>query len=393
MHYPLQDRPGVALDPDYLELLRKEPLVPVELAGGRQALLVTRHADVCTVVTDHRFSREAWNHGTLFARRSDGLALLASDAPTHTRRRAAVQGWFTGRRAAAARPRIEQSAERLIDEMEQAGPPSDLIARFIQPLSYGVTCDMLAVPTADLELLLPSITVMMSMGRYSKEEVDAAHNTTYTYSEGHVARLRHAMDTGAPGHDLLTALLAAGELSEEEIITFGFGLLISGGETTTHFLSSSILQLLSQPGLAETLRDNPSQIPAAIDECLRWVWFGVSGGRPHVVLEEVELAGVRLAPGQVVIPMAEPANRDPSVFEEPDEFRPDRCPNPHVGLGYGRHRCLGAPHALAEMEIAIATLLRRLPDLAIAVEPERLDWRDKMFIRGVWSLPVTWSVR
>jgi cytochrome P450 len=130
-----------------------------------------------------------------------------------------------------------------------------------------------------------------------------------------------------------------------------------------------------------------------VDECLRWVWFGGTGGQPHVVMEETELAGTRLSRGQVVIPLTDAANRDPEVFGDADTFRPGRTPNPHLGFGHGRHMCLGAAHARVEAEMGVSALLQRLPRLAVGLEPAQLEWRDHMFIRGVWSLPVTWSPR
>lgn len=181
MNFPWPNRPGVAMDPEYLKLLREQPLVPVELAGGRPALLVTSHADVRSVLSDDRFSREAWSHGTLFARESASLALSASDPPTHTRRRKAVQRWFTHRAADAARPRIEQLANALLDRIEAAGPPADLVADFSIPFAYGVICDMLGVPIADVDRMLPWVATLMSAGRASPSEAAAAQQEMYAY--------------------------------------------------------------------------------------------------------------------------------------------------------------------------------------------------------------------
>jgi cytochrome P450 len=142
MDFPWPNRPGVELDPEYLKTLRERPLIPVELAGGRPALLVTGHADVRAVLSDDRFSREAWSHGTLFARESGSLALSASDPPTHTRRRKAVQRWFTHRAAEAARPRIEQLAEQFLDHLQAAGTPANPspISASPSPTASSATC-------------------------------------------------------------------------------------------------------------------------------------------------------------------------------------------------------------------------------------------------------------
>ncbi|MER5866257.1 cytochrome P450 [Kitasatospora sp. NPDC002040] len=391
--FPLADRPGISLDPGYLDRFRDEPLVPVQMAGGRRALLVTRHADVKTVLADPRFSREAWVNGTLFARKSTSLALVTSDAPTHTRRRSAVQSRFTHRRGEQDRPRIVEIAEELLDRLESLGQPADLIAEFTTPFPYRVICDLLGVPVADLDGLLPRVTVMMSAGRFAADEVEAAHEAMYAYFFEQVAQRRRAIETGAPGDDLLTSLLTApeeGRLSDEEIVVFGFGLLMAGGETTASHLAMCVLQVLRTPGLADSLRRDPSRIPTVVEELLRWVWFAGTGGQPHVTLEPVELAGTVIEAGQVVIPLTDAANRDEHAFTDPDEFRPDRTPNPHLGFGHGRHLCLGVAHARVELQEGLAAILRRLDRLEIAVDETELDWRTRMFMRGVWTLPVRW---
>ncbi|MEV1287422.1 cytochrome P450 [Micromonospora sp. NPDC049679] len=392
-HFPFADRPGISMDQEYLGLFRDEPLVPVQLANGQQALLVTRYADVTTVLSDPRFSREAWRSGTLFARESSALALATSDAPTHTRRRRAVQAWFTHRRAEQARPRIAAIAERLLDGVEAAGSPVDLIADFTTPLPYRVICELLGVPVADLDRLLPRVTVMMSAGRFPADDVAAAHQAMYDYFFDQLAARRRAVDGGAGGDDLLTALLTAPEqtrLSVEEMAVFGFGLMMAGGETTASHLAMAVLQVLRRPRLAESLRRDPARIPAAVEELLRWVWFAGTGGQPHVTVAEVELAGTTIGKDQVVIPLTDAANRDPAAFADPDGFRPDRTPNPHLGFGHGRHMCLGAAHARVELQEGLAAILRRIDRLELAVPEAQLDWRSQMFIRGVWTLPVRW---
>src|SRR5690606_17812799 len=380
MDFPFPNRPGVPLDEGYLRIFRERPLVPAVLPGGRPALLVTRHADVRTVLSDDRFSREAWTGGTLFARTPESLALAASDPPTHTRRRRAVQGWFTARRAEADRPRIEALAERLLDGLEKQGPPADLIGGFATPLPYTVICDMLDIPVGDLGLLLPWVSAMMSAGRFPPEEVAAAHEGMRGYFADRLAgRLAR------PGTDLLSALATASGLSADEIVVFGYGLLVAGGETTSNFLAGCVLELIRGPDLVALRRDRPSLIPSAVEEFLRWVWFAGTGGRPHVAVADVELAGTPLPRGTAVVPLTDAANRDPAAFSGADEFDPQRSPNPHAGFGHGRHMCLGAHHARVELQVAIAALVRRFGDLSLAVGADRLAWRDQMFIRGVWE--------
>jgi cytochrome P450 len=392
-HFPFADRPGIGLDPEYLGRYRDQPLLPVQLANGREALVATAYDDVKTVLADPRFSREAWANGTLFARKSSALALVTSDAPTHTRRRGQVQSWFTHRRAEADRPHIARVAAELLDRLETSAQPVDLIAEFTTPFPYHVICGMLGVPVGDLGRVLPWVTVMMSSGRFPAEQVAEAHEFMYGYFFEQLARRRQAVADGTPGADLLTALLTAPEatrLTDEEIAVFGFGLMMAGGETTASHLAMCVLQVLRTPGLADTLRRDPSAVPTVVDELLRWTWFAGTGGQPHVTLAEVELGGRVIGAGQVVIPVTDAANRDRGVFPDGDEFRPDRAPNPHLGFGHGRHMCLGAAHARVELEEGLSAVLQRLDGLELAVGESELDWRGQMFMRGVWKLPVRW---
>jgi len=398
LDFPFPAGRGASLCPEYARPLREQPLLPVVLAGGHRALLVTRHADVRKVLSDDRFSREAWSNGTLFARDSSTLALATSDPPGHTRRRRAVQSWFTAHRAQQDRPRIEAAAESLLDALVAQGPPADLIAGFTTPLPYRFVCEQLGLPLVDLEWLLPHASVMMSAGRYGTEEIAAAQQSMRGYFTEHLAERKAALQRGTPGSDLVSSLLIArgtasaeNRISDDEIIVLALGLFIAGGETTANHLAICVHEILARPGLAGKLRDNPALIPSAVEELLRWIWFIGTGGHIHVVVEELELAGRTLPRGQIVIPLGDTANRDPEVFDDPDVLRIDRDPNPHLGFGHGRHMCLGAPHARAELQVGVEAVLRRLDGLALAVPEQELEWRDGMFIRGMWSLPVTWT--
>ncbi|GHJ42822.1 cytochrome P450 [Catellatospora sp. TT07R-123] len=387
--FPFPDLPGVGLDSGYACRYREQPLIPVRIRGDHPALLVTGHADVRTVLSDDRFSREAWGGGTMFARDSASLALVTSDPPTHTARRRAVQAAFTHRQAELARPRIQQLADELLDAVAAADQPVDLVEAYLRPLPYRVICELVGVPAADIDLLQPWVDVMMSAGAYDPAEVAAARERMFGYFADQVRDRRRRADAGTPAADLLGTLVAAPEpLSETELVVMAFGLVMAGGETAANHLAMCTHHVLADPALQARLRAHPEQIPAAVEELLRWVWFAGTGGQPHVALADVALAGTVIAAGQVVVPLTDAANRCPAAFDEPDEFRPDRSPNPHLGFGYGRHLCLGAPHARVELQVALATLLRRFPHLHL--DTTEVTWRDRMFLRSMDRLPVTW---
>lgn len=390
-HFPFPDRPGVALDPGYLSEFRGQPLIPVQLRNGREALLVTRYADVKTVLSDARFSRQAWADGTLYARKSQTLPLAVSDPPLHTRRRRAVQAAFTQGQAELDRPWIRAFAEELADRIEPGPVPVDLVERFIQPFTYGVICRMLGLPDSDIPRFQPWVDAMMSVGRFTEEVTADAHQRMHGYFAEWLRRKQAQADAGRPADDLLTRLLAAPEcqvLSTDERVAFGYGLLIGAGETTHYHLSLGLIQVIRDPALARTLRGEPETTAAVVEELLRWVWFAGTGGAPHVALEAVELTGGHIEAGQVVIPLTDAANRDASVFEDADQFRIDRPPKRHMGFGIGRHMCLGAPHARVELQEGLGALLRRFSHLELELPDAQIEWHSDMFVRGVWKLPV-----
>ncbi len=267
-------------------------------------------------------------------------------------------------------------AGRLLDGMAADGPPADLLARFATPFPYTVICGVLGVPTGDLGLLLPWVSAMMSAGHHPDTEVKAAHEGMRGYFAEQVAARRTL-----PGDDLLTELVHRSDLSAEEITVFGSGLLMAGGETTSNFLAMCVLDLASRPELAARLRADPSLIPPAVEEYLRWVWFAGTGGHPHVVLADTELVSTPLTRGDVVVPLTDAANRDPAAFHAADDFNPARSPNPHLGFGHGRHKCLGAHHARAQLQIALTALLTRFDDLTLAMDPAHLLARPNVHPR------------
>jgi cytochrome P450 len=391
--FPFADRPGVPMDPEYLERLRSDPRVPVTLTDGREALLLSGHADIRAVLADSRFSRAALGTATLFARDSNSLALAKSDPPLHTRRRAAVQRRFVSRRAELDRPWIASLAAELIEEVARQGPPADLVTAYLQPFTYGVSAAILGIPATDLDELTGHAEVLMSAGRYGPEAIAASTSFLHDYFAAELERRR----SGGPGPgrdpDLLTELATAAEedrLSDEEIVVFGYGLLMAGGETTANHLALSLIHVLGDRDLRATLVARPDAIGPVVEELLRWTWFSGTGGHPHLALEDVELPSGPVSAGTVVLPVNDAGNRDRSAFDDPDRFRPGREDGRHLAFGHGRHTCPGRWHARIELEVGIATALARLDGLALAVDPEDIDWRTGMFIRGVWSLPVTW---
>ncbi|GAA3093059.1 cytochrome P450 [Streptosporangium carneum] len=393
--FPFPEGPDARPPREYEELLGRPGLPLVMLSNGSEALLVARHAEVKAVLSDDRFSRASFAGRPMFARTPESLALATSDPPVHTRRRRAVLHAFTARRARRQTPWLRALAGDLLDELETRAQPVDLVNAFTVPFALNAITEMLGVPADDRSQLRPLVDRMMSTTRFTREEVAAAHREAGDYFAGLVAAREAEIAAGEAGDDLLTELLAAPEaerLSREEIAVFGAGLLMAGYETTGNQLAICALTVLLDPALAGRLRADPDALAPAVEEMLRWSSLVATGGAPHVATEDVRLGETLVRAGQVVVPLTDAANRDPAVFADPGRFVPDREENPHVAFGHGRHFCLGAHLARAELQVGLGALLHRLPDLALAVPAGELVWRRGMFIRGLMELPVRWPV-
>ncbi|HZN18578.1 MAG TPA: cytochrome P450 [Micromonosporaceae bacterium] len=389
LSFPLPEHGGVGPAAE-LAALRGAGPCPALLPSGVPALLVHGYAELREVVTDVRLSRSAAARHGMTARSPESLALNSADPPDHTRRRRAVAAAFTQRRADAMRPAVARHADGLASRMLAAGAPAELVADFTRPLAVRVICQLLGVPDGDFARFHPAVTVMMSTAGHPPDQVSAAHRDLFDYFADRYDRRRSGTDPA--GQDVLTDLVEAsrpgGPLTREEAVHVGYGLLIAGYETVTHQLAICAYLLLSDRSRWEWLRRNPRRLATAVEEMLRCTSLAATGGAPHMAREPTAVGAVKVPADQVVVPVFAAANRDPVVFEAPDELRLDRHPNPHVAFGYGRHLCLGAPLARVELTTALDTLLRRVPTLDLAEATPR--WREGMFVRGLTALPVRW---
>jgi cytochrome P450 len=392
--FPFTEGPGLEPPEEYREILGAGALCPVTLGGG-PAVLATRHEDVRTVLGDARFSREAYAHGALFAREASSLALMLTDPPVHTRRRRAVAAHFTIRRAAAARPALAERAAGLIAGLRERGDEAELVGEFTVPFTLAVISDLLGVPEAARARVRPWVDAMMSRGRATPAEVAAGHRAMHGYFTELVDRIWAERAAGdAPGGLIAELAPVPGEpaaMSRDETIVMSAGLLVAGYESTSNQLASCVYLLLADRRRWAALQAAPAGLDRAIEEMLRWTSFTTAGGTPHVATEDVRLVDRRVCRGEVVVPLTDAANRDAGVFDRPDRLDLAREPNPHLAFGAGRHRCLGAELARAELRTGLAALLRDLPGLELAVPEEALRWRREMQVSGLWELPVRWA--
>jgi cytochrome P450 len=388
--------------PFYAQLRDQAPAYRITLGDKRTAWLVTRYDDVVTVLKDDRFvkdkrtvltreqmAREPWIPKMLQPIERN---MLDADAPDHTRLRGLVHMAFTPRLVENMRERIQRLTDELIDAIETRGR-MDLIRDYALPLPTTIIAEMLGVPDRERNKfhrwsnaivstvpskwgLLKAIPSLIAFLRYIRRLV----------------RTRRA----DPQDDLVSALVEAHEagdrLSEDELLAMVSLLLIAGHETTVNLIGNGMLALLEHPRQLERLRAEPGLIKPAVEELLRYDG-PLETATERYTRENVTIAGITIPRGEMVFAVLASANRDERQFDHADTLDLTRDPNRHLAFGQGVHFCLGAPLARLEGQIAINTLLRRIPDLRLAVPPQALRRRPGLVLHGLKSLPVAFSRR
>ena len=368
------------------------PVFRAELPDGRIVWLVSGYENVRQMLIDQRFSRAL---AVAPGRARPGFEMFAAgsingmDPPGHTRLRKLVASAFTARRVEALRPRVANIVSQLIDAMLGRPQPADLVAGFSLPLPAQVICEMLGVPAEDLEQFHAWSDTIMGDWRRDSDEIMTAVVELYDYF-GALIEIKRTQ----PADDLMSALIAARDeddrLSEHELTVMCCTLLIGGHETTANQINLSLLLLLDHPGQVARLRADPELIPGAVEELLRCTRLG---GLPpaRVTTEDVQLGGVTIPAGELVMPLYSTANRDPSVFTDPDRFDVTREAASHLAFGAGVHHCLGAQLARVELQEAFRGLIGRLPGLRLAVPASDLEFKPGMAIHSLRELPVRWG--
>jgi cytochrome P450 len=370
----------------FTRLRESRPVAPVHMPGYGRAWIVTRYADVRTALNDPRLARDIhrWPGGGR-SRPAEGTGVYAhmlhADPPDHTRLRRIVQKAFTPRRA-ALRPRAEEIAAGLLDEMAAApGELTDLLGAYARPLPIGVLCELLAIPEADRAWIAVNVAAYDDRAQLERVERELA-----AYFAELIAARR-----SEPGDDLVSALArdsgAADGLTGDELLATVFLLVMAGFDTTVNLIASGTLALLTHPGEKTRLRQDPSLLPAAVEELLRFT-SPVNHANDRFTIEDVPVGDVVIPAGEWVFLAISSADRDPAQFPDPDRLDLGRDTSGQVAFGHGIHHCLGAPLARMEAEVALGALLARFPRISLAVPPSELRWRPNSLINGLESLPV-----
>ncbi|MFF4281279.1 cytochrome P450 [Streptomyces kronopolitis] len=388
LSYPFNIPESLALAEEYEQARDRPGLLKVQMAYGEPAWLVTRYAEARFVLGDQRFSR-ALGASHDEPRQSEGRrdsGILGMDPPDHTRLRTLVAKAFTVRQVEKLRPQVRQLTQDLLDELEAAGPPVDLVDRYALPIPVAVICRMLGVPTEDRPRFRVWSDAALSTSSLTAEELDANLEELRAYMGQLIEEHRRA-----PQDDLMTALIDARDvgdrLSELELVDLCVGILVAGHETTATQIPNFVLALLDHPGQLALLREQPQLIDKAVEELLRFVPLGSGAGQPRYATEDVEVGGTLVRAGTPVLVAVGSANRDALRFEKPGTLDISRAANQHLGFGHGVHHCLGAQLARLELQEALGALVTRFPGLRLAGD---VEWKSEMLVRGPRVMPVGW---
>jgi cytochrome P450 len=393
---PMDRDAGPFDPPSQITALREaRPVSPMAFPDGHEGWLITGYEAVRQVMSDTRFSNRqdlgvihvpyetpGMPAATEPSPQVPGL-FISMDPPDHTRLRRKLTGAFTVKRMKQLEQQIIDVAEQQLDELAKLTPPVDLVREFALPVPSLVICELLGVPYEDRETFQANSAKFMERD-VTLEDKMAAFGAMFGYLAQLVTSKR-----ADPADDILSDLARDEDLTIEELSGMGFLLLLAGHETTANMLALGTFALLEHPDQLAELRSDPSLLPAAVEELMRYL--SVADIFFRYATEDVELGGETIPAGSTVVVSLLAANRDPRKFENPDVLDVHREVRGQVAFGHGIHQCLGQQLARIEMRAGFEGLLRRFPALRLAIPAGEVKLRTNMHIYGVHELPVTWA--
>jgi cytochrome P450 len=377
--------------PQILELLAHEPIAMVKLWNGDESWVVTRYDDVKAVLTSKAFSSDVGKPGypkvsASLAAFTEGL-LNHMDSPEHDEYRRMLAPEFMVKRVERLRTEVQSIVDELVDAMVDQGPPVDLFAAVAFPVPARVTCAMLGIPFADQEFFVRCAETFLG-GTASAEETQTAQKDLYAYL---AKTINERMDE--PTDDVLgymaSEYVKRGACSVEALTTIAMLVLIAGFDTTANMIALGLLTLMQHPDQLELIKQDPSLIPNAAEELLRFLTI-THRGRHKAAIEDVVIGGQLIRAGEGVICAQDAADRDPAAFDNPNDLDVRREARHHLAFGHGVHQCIGAALARIELQIAYETILRRMPDIHLAVPLEEIEFKHEAAVYGLKAMPVTW---
>ncbi|GGO59767.1 MULTISPECIES: cytochrome P450 [Streptomyces] len=386
--YPMTRQCPMSPPPTYAELREQGP-AKVDLPDGGWAWLLTSYDDVRQAMNDPRFSSDDEKMGrarTELPPNENLNSFWRMDEPEHGRQRHMMMTEFTAKRIKEWRPRIQKLVDELLDRLETLPRPLDLYSEFALALPTQVIAQLLGVPQQDYRTFAEQSRTILSLDK--PEESWAAYYEMNAYLNRLIASRERE-----PQDDLISRLITdrvqSGELSREDLLPMVRFILVSGYETTTSQIALSALTLMTNPEVRAQLIEDPERITAFVEESLRF-WSVSQDNVLRVVDQDMTFSGTAMTAGELVILAVPAANHDAKAFPDPERFDLERGDNRHVAFGFGTHLCAGASLARREVEIAITSLLSRLPDIRLVGKIDDLTFRQKSLVYGLERLPVTW---
>jgi cytochrome P450 len=387
---PMQRAPQCPLAPPAeFESWRQEPGLRKAMWNGQPVWSISRYQDIRAALVDPRLSAETLpdlvgpssdeNTPVIFAR---------TDDPEHHRLRRMMTSQFTFRRTDAMRPQIQEIVDHYLGKMIDAGPPADIVRDFALPVPSLVIALLLGVPPEDLELFQHNSTAGLDVNSTDEQRVQGFAEM-YVYIQELVARKARE-----PGDDLISRLItdyvATGQLDNDTVAVNGVVMMLAGHETTANMISLGTVALLDYPEVYALLgqTDDTTVITRAVEELMRYLTI-VHAQVDRVALEDLTIGGQLIRAGEKVLMNLPAGNWDTEFADNPEKLNIERNVRGHLAFGHGTHQCIGANLARVEMQVAFATLARRLPDLRLAVPAEELRFKEAD-IYGMKELPVTW---
>lgn len=395
--YPMEREAGCPFAPPrrMLEMNRTKPLSRVRIWNGTTPWLITGHEVARALFSDSRVSVDDriegfphWNEHMLSTVDKRPRSVFTSDAEEHTRFRRMLSKPFTFKRVEGLRPIIQQVTDECIDQILAGPKPADIVSKLALPVPTRVISDMLGVPYEDHEFFQHHANV--GLARYaSAEDGQKGAMSLHKYLINLVEK-----KMADPSEDAVSDLaerVNAGEISVKEAAQLGTGLLIAGHETTANMIGIGVLALLENPEQAALLRDSddPKFIANAAEELMRYLSI-IQNGQRRVALDDIEIGGETIRAGEGIIIDLAPANWDAAAYPNPDRVDFTRDASQELGFGYGRHQCVGQQLARAELQIVFQTLLRRIPEMTLAIPFDEVPFKHDRLAYGVYELPVTW---
>ncbi|PRD11426.1 cytochrome P450 [Bacillus sp. MYb56] len=381
----------------YKESRKVQPILFVNQIEIGKEWLITRYEDALPLLKDNRLKKDQANvfpqdtkNMHLSVDNSDHLTthMLNSDPPNHSRLRSLVQKAFTPKMISQLDGRIQRIADDLISEIERKGT-LNLVDDYSFPLPIIVISEMLGIPKEDqAKFRIWSHAVIAS-----PETPEEIKETKKQLSE-FITYLQYIVDVKRknPKEDLVSALILAEneghKLSARELYSMIMLLIVAGHETTVNLITNTVLALLENPKQLQLLKENPELIDSAIEEGLRY-YSPVEVTTARWAAEPFQIHDQTIQKGDMVIIALASANRDETVFENPEVFDIMRENNRHIAFGHGSHFCLGAPLARLEAKIAITALFKRMPSLQIKGERDKINWQGNYLMRSLEELPLS----